>query len=49
MKKIKVKFVKIYYAVEREPREYQEKQKRIKNVRIKSIENKTRTKKINRE
>ena len=32
MKKLKVKFVKIYYAIEREPREQRKKQKRMKSV-----------------
>ena len=47
--KWKVKFVKIFPAVERESRVYQEKQKRIKRVPRESIENKTRIKRSKRE
>ena len=32
MKKLKVKFIKIYYALEREPRKQRKKQKRIKSA-----------------
>ena len=47
--KWKVKFVKIFPAVKRESREYQEKQKRKKRVPRKSIENKTHIKRSKRE
>ena len=49
MKKLKIKIVKIYYAVEREPRDQHKKQKRMKSEPRESIENETHTKRINRE
>ena len=49
MKKLKVKFVKLYYAVEIEPREQRKNQQRMKCVPRESIVNEMRTKRINRE